>query len=97
MKYFLILFFIPTMAFAECRYKMIEQNGTYFAVKKVLGNLPSEEQEIKGELKVGINNVKVVNKEDDPYYSPDPDVRVKVRFKSKDKKEVQNYVQKFCP
>lgn len=96
-KFVLLFLCFSSVVFAECRYKMVEQNGTYFAVKKVIGDLPSEKQKIKNELKVGINNVEVVSKQEQGLNeNSKKDTRVRVRFKSKNKQQVSDFVNKFC-
>ncbi len=95
----MLFILFTTYANASCRYSMVEQNGTYFAVKRILGELPYENQKIQGELKRGNNDVKIKNNESDSVDNPEEttNARLKVRYQSKNKKDVQDYIKRFCP
>lgn len=97
MKLMVILLLISSSSFANCRYSIVEQNGTYFVIKRVLGELPTEKQKIKDELKIGNNDVEILNSEDEDNPEEKSKARVKVRFQSKDKEEAQKYLKRFCP
>ena len=85
MRLIVILLVISSSSFANCRYSMVEQNGMYSVVKRILGDLPTENQKIKDKLKVGNNDVEIVNTENEDNSEQKSKARVKVRFQSKDK------------
>lgn len=98
MKLFIILLFMSSYAAASCRYEMIEQNGKYFAIQKVLGDLPNRDAKIEENLKFGINDIDFTNQEDQE--NEDDKIeksRVKVRFRSEDKEAVKKYLKLHCP
>lgn len=102
MKLLLILIFIPTISFAECYYKMIEQDGTYYVIRKVIGELPKDGQELKSQLapklRMGLNNVEVTNKDKKNNKSNvERESRVQVEYMSKDKKQAEAIFKKYCP
>ena len=97
MKLFMLLFLISAQSIAGCRYEMLEQNGKYFAIQKVMGDLPPKDLKVEKNLKPGINDIVIPNPENDEELENIKKSRIKVRFQSENKEAVEKYLKIRCP
>lgn len=100
MKYcvFLLIFFSSSIALGDCLYEVIEQNKRFYVVKKILGELPTKNQEIKAELSTGIMDVVVTDKpkKETLLSSKQQEIRIKVRYEAEDKADAKEYLDSHC-
>jgi len=97
MKALLLLITLCSANFSlACDFSIIEQDGRYYLALKRIGALPGKDQKVKEKLRIGLQEVTVVNKEKEKQ-SKDYEARLRVYYSSEKREEVERMLKLRCP
>lgn len=96
MKALLLFITLCSTSFCyACDFSIIEQDGRYYLALKRIGELPSKDQKVKEKLRIGLQEVTVVSKEDDKQ-SKNHDARLRIYYSSEKREEVERMLKLRC-